>query len=752
MWKSWPLSVKIGAVVAVLMAFSLLSAAVDLIEIGNMHQHFIEVTQNTLPKRAACYRLELAVLESIRAEKNAIIEISDDRSRAFVEDARKANDDLKRVAKELTDLVEKRGTADEKKLLTDFQRKNDDRLDKQKQVLDLAILNSNHKAETLAVGKLHDTVGSLQTVLQQLTNGYDQELADAATVQNPTRTAAVQKKARLVATVHTALLDLHRLVGLRVSANKAGKLDEELQQAEKKLDAAQLALTAGVEAKERPVVDSLTVPLAAFRTATTETIKLAQDGTNIRSAELSMTKSNDAAKECDVVLNHFLDLLSKQVETARIEMEAAYVSGARKMLLTNLGGLSIGLMLAFVLTRAITRPLVRGTTVADAIAQGDLTQRLNLQQTDEVGRLGAAVDKIASTLAGVIADIRQRSESLHKSSCQLAQVSQALLAASRDQDTQTAAVASATEQMSTNINTMAAAAEEMSMNVASISSASEEISVNVASISTAATGSSRNVAQVAQSIEQVSHAFADISKESRDGAHIAGQARDLAQTATATMTALGRAAGDINKVTEMIKMIALQTNLLALNATIEATSAGEAGKGFAVVAHEIKELANQSGKAAEDIASKIEGVQHSTREAVTAIQNVTQIIGTINTSADRVTQSVERQTRVAQQIHDHIGQANKSVQQIANNIAEVAKGATDMSRNAGEAAQGATDVSRNAGEAAQGARQITNSIQTVSHTSSTNADRAQQVSTAAGQLQTLADELQKLAGHFKLSA
>ena len=63
----------------------------------------------------------------------------------------------------------------------------------------------------------------------------------------------------------------------------------------------------------------------------------------------------------------------------------------------------------------------------------------------------------------------------------------------------------------------------------------------------------------------------------------------------------------ISEVTETIKMIARQTNLLALNATIEATSAGEAGRGFAVVAHEIKELANQSAKAAEDIAARSRG-------------------------------------------------------------------------------------------------------------------------------------------------
>ena len=99
------------------------------------------------------------------------------------------------------------------------------------------------------------------------------------------------------------------------------------------------------------------------------------------------------------------------------------------------------------------------------------------------------------------------------------------------------------------------------------------------------------------------------------------------------MNALDRSAGEVGKVTEMIKLIAMQTNLLALNATIEATSAGEAGKGFAVVANEIKELANQSGKAAEDIARMIEGMQANTREAVGVIQRVAETITAINTAS-----------------------------------------------------------------------------------------------------------------------
>ena len=156
----------------------------------------------------------------------------------------------------------------------------------------------------------------------------------------------------------------------------------------------------------------------------------------------------------------------------------------------------------------------------------------------------------------------------------------------------------------------------------------------------------------------------------------------------------------------MIKLIAMQTNLLALNATIEATSAGEAGKGFAVVAHEIKQLANQSGKAAEDIARMIEGIQTSTREAVEVIQTSPRrsrrSIPLRNASRPRWRQ----QTLAAPGSRRELEAASKGVGHIAQSIAEVAKGANDMSRNASEASQAANDVSHNASEAARAVRDI----------------------------------------------
>jgi methyl-accepting chemotaxis protein len=422
------------------------------------------------------------------------------------------------------------------------------------------------------------------------------------------------------------------------------------------------------------------------------------------------------------------------------------------LLLAGVGGVIALLMagLALVLARSITRPLGQVVSALETVAAGDLRGRVNLQTSDEIGRMGAAMDRAAATFARIVGDIRGVSEGLVGSAADLAGVSHALLAQSEEMARQADHVAGRSEQMATNITTMAAAAEQMSMNVASISSASEEISVNVGTISTAGAATAHNVGGVARTIQEATKALTGISQEARTGSQVAGRARALADQATGTMNTLVRSAGEIGKVTEAIKMIALQTNLLALNATIEAASAGEAGKGFAVVAHEIKELANQCARAAEDIARKIEEVQGSTREAVHVLRGVAEIIVEIDGAAGRISGAVEKETHAANDSAAKLGEASRGVENIATSIAEVSKGVTDLSRNAVEAAKAAGDVSGNAAEAARGVQEIADNVHGVSQATKDNTASAQHVNAAADRLKGTAGELQKLVDQFQI--
>ncbi|MCK5684661.1 PAS domain-containing protein, partial [bacterium] len=282
------------------------------------------------------------------------------------------------------------------------------------------------------------------------------------------------------------------------------------------------------------------------------------------------------------------------------------------------------------------------------------------------------IDEMIKNLSELIHNIREDAGDLDNASEKLRIISEKMHAESSETSNQAENVACTTEEMSRSTNSMASTAEE--------------ISVNLTTVSSGATQMSQNMNVVAEAIEEMVRYIENVTNCANDASTVAETAMNMSKTATDTMKDLGNAANEIGKVTEVIKRIAEQTNLLALNATIEAASAGEAGRGFAVVAKEIKELANQSAQAAEDIASRIKGVQGNTDNAVKVIDNVAEIINTINESVSTISNAVEMQTKASNEISYNVIDANKSAANIAASISEIAKGTTDMSTNIGEAA------------------------------------------------------------------
>ena len=723
----------------ILMTSMIVVAIVAINRLSAVNTQVGHLVDSTLVKINLLGDLHVKYLSGVRASKNAVLSPEDETSKSFATIARNAAKETIEIANRLKELIGKTSSVDQSKTVMDMIDAMKVAHEINNTVLDLAVQNSNFKARKLLSIDVQRQVDLISTRFQMW-------VEDA--VKNGDIDAQNLLRLQTLYEIDDQLLAISPQTLKHIESSS----DEEMSAQEKKIDEilerikGGLAVASAGHGANKAEVTSI---LADMRSTLTKITKLSRLDTNNRSTAISLNDHKMATDKFVGYVDELSTLLDTEAKNGRTMSEAAYTNATRWIWIATLAGVILGGLFAYLITVSVTRPVLQVRDLAQSMANGELRHRIPLKQSDEVGELSDATNSLADSLSKIVTQIQKVSEGLAGSATDLTGVSNQLLAQSETASIKSASVASASEQLSNNISTMAAAAEEMSVNVASISSASEEMSMNVGTISSAAEQTSTNVGVVSTAVGEISSSFTDVLNDVREGSRVAGEASRMADSATATIQTLSQSGTEISKVTETIKMIALQTNLLALNATIEATSAGEAGKGFAVVAHEIKELANQSAKAAEDIARKIEGVQNDTRQAVQVIQNVSQIIKDINSSAGRISLSVEKQTRAATMISLNVVEANKGVGNIARSIAEVAKAAGDMSRNVAEAARGATDVSRNVGEAAKASGGISSDIHGVSVASKSTNQSASKVHDSAERLDQIGKELKKLVGRFK---
>ena len=442
---------------------------------------------------------------------------------------------------------------------------------------------------------------------------------------------------------------------------------------------------------------------------------------------VAMAQFDPAAQSMTDSLSVIVALVEKNAREARDESNLAAAHARSLSLLITAAaiiGFLLAVLLAYYLSRSITRPISAMVEAIKEVAQGDFTREVPVTSRDEIGVMGETFNSMVEELRGMFKEISGSSRTVADSAEELSAISTQLASSSSQMSQQALGVATATGQMTSNINSMAAAVEEASVNANTVSGTAEQMSANMHSIAAA--------------VEEMSHSIREVAKNTGETSHVANQAMGLSKSASNTMHQLGASANEIGKVTMMIKRIAEQTNLLALNATIEAASAGEAGRGFAVVANEIKELANQSARAAEEIAAKIEGVRGSATSAVKVISDVSDIIGRINTSVETITGAMNQQTAAANEISRNVAEVSKGAVDIAGSISEVAKGTTEISRNSGEAARGANDVSLNIHGISNAVRESNVGIQ--------------QIHASSSQLTSIAGALHGMVGKFKVEA
>ncbi len=349
------------------------------------------------------------------------------------------------------------------------------------------------------------------------------------------------------------------------------------------------------------------------------------------------------ADKADALVTQLVERKNSNARHLSEETDVIYADIRLQLIALTVGGLLAGIAIGVFLTRRLTRQLggepAEVAHLANAIAHGDLTSRVDTAQA-RAGSVVYAMSQMQESLRRVVGTVRSSSDSIATGANQIA--------------TGNADLSYRTEEQASNLEETAASMEELSSTVRTTSD------------------TARQVAQLAQSANSVA----------AKGGEVVGQVVYM-------MEQINGSSKKIVDIISVIDGIAFQTNILALNAAVEAARAGEQGRGFAVVAGEVRSLAQRSAEAAKEIKTligdsvqKVEAGGQLVNEAgstmqdvVTQVKRVTELIAEINAANQEQTSGID-------QINNAVMQLDQVTQQNAALVEESAAAAESLNQQA----------------------------------------------------------------------
>ncbi len=305
----------------------------------------------------------------------------------------------------------------------------------------------------------------------------------------------------------------------------------------------------------------------------------------------------------------------------------------------------IGILVAWLLTRQMTRQIRHNLTLAEQIAKGDLTCVIEPQSTDELGRLTMAMAVMNDRLREMITQIKES----------------------------VSHVANASSEISVGNIDLASRTEEQAAAVVETAASMEELTSTV----------KRN----AENAREASKLAVVAAEHARSGGTIVWDVVN-------TMGSITESSKKITEIINVINGISFQTNILALNAAVEAARAGEQGRGFAVVAGEVRALAQRSANAAKEIADLI-------KESVDRVHAGADMANKAGTSMEQIVSSVTNVSGIMSEISDASDEQSRGIDQIGKAVTELDATTQQNAALVQESSAAASSLEEQAGQLAR---------------------------------------------------